>query len=69
MANEQKLLTVGDLAKVLRRSNHQVTYAIARSGIEPVQRAGVIRLFHPAQVNDVKSALQRTAGQTEVRHG
>jgi hypothetical protein len=60
-------LTLGDLRKELPGvREHQLKYAIASYRIEPVRRAGIIRLWHRDQLPLIRSALSRIAGRREV---
>jgi hypothetical protein len=68
MADSPEMLTIGDLSKVTGARKHQLNYAIEEYGIEPVQRAGIIRLFHRDQLPLIKSALRRIAGRKELAH-
>jgi len=38
-------LTVGDIAQKLKVDRDQVSYAVRKANIEPVGRAGMVRLF------------------------
>lgn len=67
MANEQslnpKLLTLGQLAKRLNVSIHQLKYAIEQNNIEPVTRVGIIRVWSEENIPLIESALRRIAGR------
>ena len=52
------LATVGDIAESLDVKEHRVRYAVATRHIQPVQRAGGIRLFGPGGVEQIREALQ-----------
>ena len=61
-------ITVRDIADVLGRSIYQVRYAVESRNIEPVHRAGPVRLFDPSAIAAVSDALRaidarRTAAQ------
>ncbi len=49
--------TARDIANELDRSIYQVRYAIDRLGIEPIHRAGLVRLFDPSATDAVRGAL------------
>ena len=53
------LLTLGDVARACGVPPHRAKYAIAEYGIEPRQRAGILRLWAPEQVAAVRAALIR----------
>ena len=57
----QKLLTLGDLVHITGQAEHRVKYAINAYGIEPTQRAGVLRLWTQDDVPLVRAALDRIA--------
>jgi hypothetical protein len=66
----EPLLTVGALARELGEPLHRVKYCIDAYGIEPTQRAGVLRLFSRDDLPRIKSALVRIAqrrGGTDAR--
>lgn len=54
----KELLTVGEIAKRLNRPRHQITYLIEKLGIEPAQRAGVLRLFADQHVAEIGRELE-----------
>ncbi len=58
----EPLLTLGDLSRKTGIAPHRVKYALAAFNVQPVQRAGVVRLFSPDQLPHIKSCLQRIAG-------
>jgi hypothetical protein len=67
------LLTLGDVLRECAAEFpdvrlHQLKYAIASYRIEERQRAGVLRLWHPDDLPQIKSALRRIAGRREVAH-
>ena len=53
------LRTVGDIAKLLGVTPGRVDYAITTYRIQPVQRAGILRLYDEAGVGRIRSALHR----------
>ena len=67
-SSHTQLLTVGDLRRETGARHHQLNYALQEYEIEPVQRAGIIRLFHPDQLPMIKSALRRISGRKEFAH-
>lgn len=52
-------LTVGDIAKRVDADRDAVSYALRKSRVEPVGRAGIVRLFPETAVRTVKEFLQR----------
>ena len=52
-----KIMTAGDIAKEIGVDRDAVTYAIRKAGIEPVGRAGIVRLFSSAAVTSVREFL------------
>lgn len=56
-------LTIGDLCRepeLEGYSRRQLEYAIREHGVEPVGRAGIIRLFSRSQIPVIKTALRHT---------
>lgn len=64
LAPAPPLKTVGDIARNEGVPPYRIAYAISTYGIEPTQRAGVLRLFDEAKVAAIRSALRRIAGRT-----
>lgn len=58
--SERWLLTLGQIARRLGEPTHRVKYAIERHQIEPIRRAGIIRMFSPDQLAQIEAALRRT---------
>lgn len=58
MANTS-LKTIGDIAKALGIPKHRVTYAVDKAGVEPVARAGILRLFGDTEVARIQRALEQ----------
>ena len=54
---EQNLLTVGQIADVLKEPPARVSYIISKCRIKPVQRVGIIRLFNETQVKAIHQGL------------
>ena len=61
MESTADLLTLRDIARECGVRFHQVKYAISEYGIEPRQRAGIIRLYSRDDIPTVKAALERIA--------
>ncbi len=54
---EQNLLTVGQIADVLKEPPARIAYIISKYRLKPVQRIGIIRLFDEEQVKAIKQGL------------
>ena len=50
-------LSTGDVARRLGCARWEVAYALERSGIQPVGRAGGVRLFGEDQVSAIAAAV------------
>jgi hypothetical protein len=53
------LITVGDIAKKLDIDRDAVAYAIRKENIEPVGRAGLVRLFPDTALDTVRYFIKR----------
>ena len=60
-----QFLTTGEIAKQLVVDRDAVSYAIRKLGIEPVQRAGQVRLFNSNIAEQVRDYLNQ--GRTDIR--
>ncbi len=54
---EQNLLTVGQIADVLKEPPARIAYIISKYRLKPAQRIGIIRLFSEEQVKAIKQGL------------
>ncbi len=61
------LLTIGDIARVVGVPVHRVSYAVDTYGIEPTQRAGILRLFDEEKVENIRLAMTRIAERSGGR--
>jgi len=61
------LLTVGQIADRLDVSVHRIGYVVNSRGIEPIGRAGVLRVFDDAAVQRIASELRRMADREVPR--
>jgi len=52
------IMTVGDIAKELKVDRDAVTYAVRKANIEPVGRAGIVRLFSGNAVGTVRQFIK-----------
>lgn len=57
MLEQYHLLTVGQIADVLKEPPARVAYIISKYRLKPVQRIGIIRLFDEAQTRIIKQGL------------
>ncbi len=69
-ASIDSLVTPGDIARILREPLHRVDYILnTRQGIRPMRRAGIVRLFGPEAVDEVRQEITainaKRAGRTE----
>lgn len=64
---QQPLKTLGEIATEVGVRPYSVAYAISSRGIRETQRAGIVRLFDAAAVDQIKMALAEIAssGATE----
>ena len=62
------LLTVGAIARETGQPVHRVRYALETYHIDPVQRAGILRLFSRDDLPRIQSALDRISGRRAVLH-
>lgn len=61
--DEDRPLTVGQIARKLGKPVYQVTYAIQKARVDPAERVGVLRRFSPEGVGRIKSALDEIAAR------
>jgi hypothetical protein len=59
-------LTVGDIAKELDIDRDAASYAIRKANIQPVGRAGIVRLFSDSTVEIVKNFINSKKRSSEV---
>ena len=62
-----KLLTVGDLHRIVGEPIHRIVFAIGRFGPEPAAQVGATRVWTPDQVPAVQESLRRTAERSTVK--
>jgi len=64
-------LTIGDIAKKLDIDRDAVAYAVRKTNIEPVGRAGIVRLFSGTAVVTVRTfiATKRPSRRSVERNG
>ena len=58
MSDEKRALTLGVLAKRLGCEIHQVQYLVTSRKIEPIQRAGNLRIFSEDTVKILREELR-----------
>ena len=73
-ASIDSLVTPGDIARILREPLHRVDYILnTRNSIRPMRRAGIVRLFGPDAIDDVRQEITaidaKRAGRTEQNLG
>ena len=51
------VLTTGQIAEQLGENRDKVSYAVRRAGVEPIGRAGLVRLFPASAVETVRTFL------------
>lgn len=56
-SNGQKLLTIGQIADMLREPPTRVQYIVAKYRIKPAQRVGIFRLFDEGQIKAIQQGL------------
>ena len=52
------VLTTGQIAQQVNADRDRVSYAIRKTGVKPVGRAGLVRLFPQSAVATVREFLQ-----------
>ncbi len=52
------ILSTGQIAEEIGQDRDRVSYAIRKMGVEPVGRAGLVRLFPQSAVRTVKGSLE-----------
>ena len=66
MQETRSRFTISDLSKLLGVRRHRLDYAVTEYGIEPAERAGIVRLWSSEQLPQIKSALDRISGRREA---
>jgi hypothetical protein len=61
-------LTARDIAREAKITVHRLKYAIDQYDIQPVQRAGIIRLFSREQIPTILAAVRRIENRRGVVH-
>ncbi len=59
MKPENTLWTVARIAAHLRVDRHRIEYLIDARGIEPIARAGIARIFSPADVDRLACEIEK----------
>lgn len=59
MILDEPLLTVGDISEELGLPPHKIRYVLKRCSFEPVQRAGIIKLYDRATADRIRHELAR----------
>lgn len=66
MKPESTLWTVARIAAHLSVDRHRIEYLIDARGIEPIARAGIARIFAPADVDRLEREIKKIDAE---RHG
>lgn len=61
------IFSTGQIARQLGQDRDRVSYALRKSGVEPVGRAGIVRLFPRSAVDIVKQFIE-TRDRKEAHH-
>lgn len=64
--NADTLFSVGDMATRLSQPVHRITYVIRSRNIQPVGKAGGVRVFDDSALAQVEHALRRMDCEKEV---
>jgi len=59
------VFTTGQIAEVTGEDRDRVSYAIRKAGVEPVGRAGIVRLFPPSAIEIVRTFLNAKRKRNE----
>ena len=62
-------LTVGEIARRLECPVHRIQYLVAARGIEPVERAGNLRIFSVETLNALRAELKHRKQASAVGVG
>lgn len=65
MKSEQTLWTVARIATHLGVDRHRIEYLIDARGIKPIARAGIARIFAPADVDRLAREITRINAERE----
>ncbi|MGJ8635581.1 MAG: hypothetical protein ACSHX5_01865 [Phycisphaerales bacterium] len=65
MNSENTLWTVARIAAHLSVDRHRIEYLIDSRGIKPIARAGIARIFAPADVDRLKNEIERIDSQRQ----
>jgi hypothetical protein len=53
----EQLKTIGEVANAVNKPRHIVEYVVKSRGVAPAQRAGILRLFDSAGVEQIRQLL------------
>jgi hypothetical protein len=59
------VLSTGQIAEEIGEDRDRVSYAIRKAGVQPVGRAGLVRLFPQSAVTTIKNFLDRKGGAND----
>ena len=68
MKTLQPQLSPGEIARRLNRPLHCVNYILESRRIEPIGRAGIVRIFAEDVVEQVRTALEEIEAKRSKRH-
>jgi hypothetical protein len=57
------VLSTGQIAEQINEDRDRVSYAIRKTGVKPIGRAGIVRLFPESAVGAVREFLKPSQGQ------
>lgn len=60
-------LSTGQIADTLGEDRDRVSYAIRRTGVRPIGRVGIVRVFPESAVNTIREFLQSTRDKENGR--
>lgn len=66
---DRKVWTVARIAEQLDVARHRVEYVIESRGINPIDRAGIARVFDPNDVSLIEHELNRIQAEREGVQG
>lgn len=62
MAKSKRLLTVGEIARLVDEPLHRIEYIIRARNIQPIHRAGNARVFSSTDLDRIRAELNRRKG-------
>lgn len=68
MQKSELLLTVGEIARLTNQSIHRIEYLIRSRNIQPLQRAGNLRVFSGADLAALKTEIEMIDSRKGEHH-